>query len=134
MAKNSAEKNMTGFALQFLGGLVFLAVAWQLWGVASPASGWNGGVFGGAFIATLLYAGAVLGAVSLLFTSFTQLGSMAGMASWKAMKTTSMVGFALVVLTITNPTWFVVTLIGFLVGSAGAVSGMMNVNWKDMKK
>ena len=113
-----------------------MAVVWQLWGVvgASVSTGWTGGLLGGAFLATVFYAVAVLSAVTLLFTSFAQLGSMAGMAGWKAMKTTTAAAFVLVVLTVTNPTLLVVTLVGFLIASAGSVSAMMNMDcWKDRK-
>ncbi len=132
MAKNT-EKNSTAFALQFLGGLVFLAVAWQLWGVASTPAAWVGGLLGGAFLATVFYAVAVVSAVTLLLTSFAQLGSRAGMAGWKAMKTTTVAVFVLAVLTVTNPTWLVVTLVGFVIASAGSVSAMMSMDWKSMK-
>ena len=133
MAKNS-DKNMTGFALQFLGGLIFLAVAWQLFGVPTAPTYWVGGLASGAFLATVFYAVAVLTAVSLLFTSFAQFGSMAGMAGWKAMKTTGIAAFALAVLTASNQPLLIVTLLGFLVASAGSVSAMMNADWKKMKQ
>ncbi len=129
MAKN--EKNTVGFVLQFLGGLIFLAVVAQLWsvaGVVSPPSGWVGGLFGAPFIATVLYAGSVLGAISLLFVSFSQLGKAPRYAGWRAIKTASMVGFALAVLTVSNVALLATTVLGFLVGTAGAVTALMKID------
>jgi hypothetical protein len=132
MPKN-VGKNLTGFAMQFLGGLVFLAVVWQLWGVASAPSLWGNGLNSGAFWATILYAVAVLSTISLLFTSFAQLGGMSGMAGWRAMKATTAAAFTLAILTASNQTWLTATVLGFLIASVGTASAMMKANWKGMK-
>lgn len=129
MAKNT-EKNTVGFVLQFVGGLLLLIAAVTLWSVSSAPSYWNGGIISGAMVATFLYAAAMLSVISLLFLSFAQLGPMAAGAGWKAMKTTTIGSFSLLVLSGGNPTLFVVTLIGFLVASSGVASAMMRMDWK----
>lgn len=130
MAKTmtKTQSNTTAFALQFLGGLVFLAVAWQLWGVAYAPSNWGSALTSGAFFATIFYAVAVLSAVSLLFVSCSQFGGMGRMGAWRAMKTTSMAAFALVILTASNKELLVITLLGFLISSAGTASAMGSCN------
>lgn len=122
-----------GFAMQFLGGLVFLAVVLELWGVAASPLSWGPGLNSGAFWATVFYAVAVLSTISLLFISFAQLGSGAGMAGWKAMKTSTVAAFTLAILTASNQTWLAATVLGFLITSVGTASAMMKMDWKGKK-
>lgn len=130
MAKN-ASNNVAGFALQFVGSLFFLAAVAALyvpWG-SGQYSTWPAGA---TLWVPILYAVAVVSAIALFFTSFAQLGSMGGMASWKAMSTTSAAAVTLVALTAGNTTWFVAVLIGFVLSFLGSAVGMMGM--KSMRR
>ncbi len=131
MAKNTDNKSTTAFALQLVGSLFFLAVAAALWGVASSPTYWSGGVASGAFWATVFYAVAVLSAVSLFFTSIAQLGSGSGAVSWKAMRATTVAGFALAVLSASNQTLFAATVVGFVIATVGGALALKN--WRAHK-
>ncbi len=133
MPKNLSN-NVTGFVLQLMGSLVFLAVASALWGVAAAPTNWVSGLAGGAFWATLFYAVAVLTSVSLLFLSFAQLGNFGEMTAWRTMKLTTMAGFSLAVLSASSFTLLIGTIIGFLVASIGNASVMMKMGWKEHRR
>ncbi len=131
MAKNAAGNNVAGFALQFVGSLFFLAAVAALYGPwAAPGSGMAANPAAAMWI-PLLYGIAVVSAIALFFTSFAQLGSGGGMASWKAMSTSTAAAVTLVALTAGNTTWFVAVLIGFVLSFLGSAVGMMAM--KDMK-
>ncbi len=129
MAKN-AGNNVAGFALQFVGSLFFLAAVAALY--VPTGYGAGGGWAAASLWIPILYAVAVVSAVALFFTSFAQLGSMGGMASWKAMSTTTAAAVTLVALTAGNTTWFVAVLIGFVLSFLGSAVGMtaMKGDWK----
>ena len=129
MPKNVKNSGTGAFALQFLGSLFFLAVAAGLWGVASPPNLWAGGLASGAFWATALYAVAVLSAVSLFFTSLVQLGNKSGVVSWKALRATTVAGFAFAALSATNQTLFAATIVGFVIATVGGALALKN--WKE---
>ena len=128
MAKN-AGNNVAGFAMQFVGSLFFLAAVAALYvpQVYGAGSGWSAA----ALWIPILYAVAVVSSIALFFTSFAQLGSMGGMASWKAMSSATAAAVSLVALTAGNSTWFVAVLIGFVLAFLGSAVGMMAM--KDMK-
>ena len=118
MAKSTDNKNVAGFALQFISSLFFLAVVAALYVPSGylAGSGWSAA----ALWIPILYAVAVVGSISLFLMSFAQLGGgMAEMAAHKAMMMSGVVGVALVALTAGNSTWFVATLIGLILGFLG---------------
>lgn len=120
MAKGSVEVSHVS-VLQLLGGLLFLAVAWELWGVASAPANWTSGLTGSALFATVFYAVAVLSSLGVFFGSIKH-GDMGG---WKMKKKATMAGFSLALLTATNPVLFFATLVGFLACTVGSKHGAM---------
>ncbi|MEM3839102.1 MAG: hypothetical protein QXF01_00790 [Candidatus Micrarchaeaceae archaeon] len=122
MAKN-AGNNVAGFVLQFVGSLFFLAAVAALYG------SWNAGTLigsgsVGSLWTPLFYGVATISSIALFFTSFAELGSWGGMASWKAMSCATAAGVTLVALTAGNATWFVAVLIGFILSFLGSAAGM----------
>lgn len=118
-AKGSVMDVTNMSVLQLLGGLLFLAVAWELWGVASSPGNWTGGLTGSALFATVFYAVAVLSSLAVFF------GSLKGASGWMVKRKAMAAGFTLALLTASNPTLFVATLIGFLAVVFGSKHGHM---------
>jgi hypothetical protein len=118
MAKQTT--NWGVFALEFIGSLFFLAVIFTSTGTYMN-SNWGAA----ALWLPLLYAIGVIGAIALFFVSFGNLinGLDLHAVSAGAMKATVCTGIVLAALTYGNTTYFITTLIGFIIAFIGSGLG-----------
>jgi hypothetical protein len=115
MAKGKAGNNIAAFVLELIGSLVFLAVTFGvvngqfMYGSWSAANLWL----------PLLYSAAAIGSIGLFILSFANVLGKASTAAYGAMCAAIGTSFALIALTY-GSTWFVATLIGFVISFIGA--------------
>lgn len=115
--KSTGNPNMwEAFALEFIGGISYLAVIFTAHGIltSNTLSGlWD----------PILYAMAVIGAIVLFFSSFSNFGGFMELSSHGAMKASLATGFSLVALTFrgaSTSSLFLVSLFGFVVSFIGS--------------
>ncbi|MGC8662366.1 MAG: hypothetical protein ACP5RT_01105 [Candidatus Micrarchaeia archaeon] len=118
MAKQTT--NWGVFALELIGSIFFLAVIY-----VSTGSYMNSNWTGAALWLPLLYAIGIVGAIALFLISFGNLvnGIDEHALTMGAMKATICTGIALAALSFGNTTYFVATLIGFIIAFIGSGLG-----------
>lgn len=117
MPKNARDsKNLTAFALEFLGSLIFL---YLVFGTGTQLQG------GGVWL-PILWAAAVISAVMLFFVSLGNLTNM-GNVSWGAMRLSTIAGFSTIALTVTTvgstSGLYWIAILGFVLGLLGSFFG-----------
>lgn len=118
------------FALEFIGSIIFLIVGlFGIWAGVFTSSVASWPTLAQIWL-PILVAVAVIGSISLFFTSFSNFagGESGKMASWAAMKTSTYTGAALVALTFAsgvNNGFFLMSILGFALSFLGSGMSMM---------
>lgn len=122
MAKQSKERKSGVFALEFVGSLFYLAVVFTGMATSYMNPVWNAAA---TLWLPLLYGAAVISAIALFFVSFANLSAPNWKTSKCALCASVIGGFSLVALTAGNATFFLASIIGFVLAFVG--SGMANM-------
>lgn len=130
------KTNWGAFLLSLIGALIYLYVIWNVWGAmpgwlsAQPAAAGAGGAMVPTLpsvIQAILFAAAVVGAISFLLTTLGKTMMSSDMMNTWSMKAHLMAGLALVALSVPPAPglWFWIAVIGFVLAELGDAMAMM---------